>query len=48
MIGVVLEGDATEEEGDDPRHRYAVGEEVASVRDERHETGLNLRILRQV
>jgi hypothetical protein len=34
VVGIVLEGDAAEEEGDDPRHVQAVGEEVGRVRDQ--------------
>ena len=42
MVGVVLEGDAAEEEGDDAGHGEAVGEEVAGVGAEGDEAGLDL------
>ena len=33
MVGVVLESDAAEQEGDDAGHVQAVGEEIECVRD---------------
>ena len=47
VVGVVLEGDAAEEEGDDAGHVQAVREEVGCVRDKGDKARLDLRVKRE-
>ena len=42
MVGVVLEGNATEQEGDDPGHVQAIGEEIGCVCNKGDEARLDL------
>ena len=47
MVGIVLQRNATEQEGDNAGHGQAIGEEVAGVCGEGDQAGLDAWVLRQ-